>query len=251
MFPNAVVSCISIASKDEPPEYVDIEKVLEDIDVRLDELAAPIPKVRWDNDGHIFGHRYPLAEELLKPEFKLTGLCKNVVIKEWRGERSANGMSIIDNTCNQTIEAFFPFVKERGFTVKKDVKPPLISVSIIPWNPETNGREYRALNDAKWRFNSREKFCNTDGRVCNILETSIPLLAHADRISNWIFIMNDVEIVDTWMPSFSSVWAHELFHICSYTYGVYHSFKGDAAKKIAQEEQLTRKFTKHLGYQYN
>jgi len=244
-------SCSHIIQEPIKPSYNELksDRELELVDgiisTGISNLSQPnLPRLK------VKKHRYPMPHELLKPEIKLTGVCEGVIIKEWRDVGpTEEDINVVDENCNRAVKAFFPFVKERGFTVKKNVRFPLY-VSLLPWNYK-EGESYRALNDTKWRFAGRNGFCDMDGTICAADDEPLPLMAFADRYNNWIFIMNDVQLESPVLPSFGSIWSHELFHTWSYHYKVFAQHSGTSNQKIAYDEKLAREFTEHLGYRYN
>jgi len=249
IFPKTISSCADIISPREQPRYTDISRQWDPpgsnrVDNIISEGLANLPQPLLPR-AKVKNHRYPMPHELLKPEIKLTGACKNVVIKEWRGtEVSKSSIKIIDDSCNRAFKEFFPFVKERGFVVKTKKLP--LYVSLLPWLE--GGSAYRALNDTDYRFYNREKFCDENGRPCGPNEDPLPLMGFAERGNYWIFIMNDVQLDNSTLPSFASVWSHELFHMWSYHYGVVAQHPGDYAQQVACDEKLVREFTTHLGF---
>jgi len=220
----------------------------EELGDKLSDKVVEVVRSDTARTAKVKGHMFPFTSELLKNPIVLKDNCSNITIKEWWGtEITPQSVNIINQTCNKAYRHFFPFVRMRGYKPDPNVKFE-INVSMLPWSPLTNGRDYRALNDMTWRFEDRTRFCDEDGRICEAWETPFPLLGCASRIEKWIFIMNDVTLNDPEIPPFASVFSHELFHMYSFYYEVFDQYPGNENQKIAMDEKMARQFTASLGY---
>jgi hypothetical protein len=231
--PKMFKSCLNTAGEAVVPDTLD---ALDTLDIS-EAFAAP-PTA----NGKVIGHRQPLPSELLAKPIPLKGECTSFVIKEWRGTQiTPQAIKIINNTCNTAAKSFFPFVKEKGYTIKQNVKF-VVGISLIPWDQEKDGADYRGLNDMKYRFVQREKFCDAYGRPCHLWETPLSVYAVSDKYRNWIFLLNDVYYAEEWLPSFRTIWTHELFHTFSHHYGVFDQHPGMERNKITKDEEMAYAF---------
>lgn len=187
-------------------------------------LAVASPK--------LIGHPEPLPEEQLSTPHKLFDKCNKISIVEWRGSVPTIGaLRLINTTCNNVVDKFYPFAREAGFSATKYVTP-TYSLALIP-----SGYRYRSLNDNFYRFRNRPLFCNKYGQVCQTGE-ALHLVGWTDHQHKIIFIGNN-----SLAPKFQTVLAHELFHVLSFESGVFEKHGS-----LIIEENLVRRFTYKLGY---
>ena len=193
-------------------------------------------------DSKVVGHQKPLPNETLSQPLALSGMCSNILVKEWRGTKpSVDKIKVMSMVCNMVVDRFYSFVKEQGFSATKRYNP-RYSLSLIPWYSYSGGNEYRNLNDSSYRFVSRPKFCNDEGRTCKANETPWPLQGYTDRVDKFIYMRNDPIVYGKENKEFKTLFAHELFHMMSFET---RSFHKHSSPKI--EELLANKFTIALG----
>jgi hypothetical protein len=182
------------------------------------------------NEGPMVrGNPMPFESERISP-ISLSKECNNVKIIEWRGDRKESDVATINDVCNKVVDGFPKFIKEMGGEVPKT--SPKYSLSIIP-----GGNEYRNLNDHKYRFVDRPKFCSVDGRECRSGERPFDLIGYTDFINDHIFINNKIN------RKFQNTLAHEMFHELSQESGLYDTYKDPI-----MDERLADKFSEWLGY---
>jgi len=186
----------------------------------------------------VINHPEPLQEEKLSHSPNLSGPCEKLVIDEWRGQELTNQhVSIIEETCSLVANSFYSFVKEKGFPAKQEFKLNY-SLSVIPLSDS-----YRSLNDNRYRFANRPKFCGKDSEKCEESEDVWFLFGWTDHSISRVFLRNDLDINNTnERKAFRAIFAHELFHVLSRTSGSFHQHNS-----FIIEEKLAHRFTVEIG----
>jgi hypothetical protein len=188
----------------------------------------------------------PLYYELLPNPINLSNYCSNSSIIEWRGSQiSKDAIDIINYYCNLTIDNFYKFTLDRGYNLEKVSFN--YNYSLMVWNPEKGGKEYRNLNDTKFRFSSRPGYCDPLGNEitytgqCSNGQSPAPVDAWINYELKIIFMRNDPLINNSVNLIFAEVLVHETFHGLSKLTGLRNRLT------IIQEEKLAREFTIKLG----
>lgn len=203
-------------------------------------LALTFPALA-QADSKVVGHMRPLPSELLAEPIKLTNHCKYAEIVEWRATngrtdttaKSKKAISIIDVACNKAISQIRIFAKSQGLTINDE--PFRVKISLMPADIHVQGRNYRNLNDNRYRFKSR----NTPGQA---------FWGWADEKGD-LYIRNDVfKYTSEQNRNFEIVFVHELWHIASFQYGIYDTLSDNEIEKNKQDEILAIRFTTFLGY---
>jgi hypothetical protein len=189
------------------------------------------------SSSKVTSHPSPLESELLDSFTSLSDDC-NMTIDEWRGQPLTNEhLSIMQDTCSLVIGNFYKFVKDKGFPAKNksilDYK-----ISALPITDS-----YRSLNDNKYRFVNRPKFCGKDNERCDDNEETWFLFGWTDHTIKRMFLRNDLDInKDNERAAFQVIFAHELFHVLSKTSGSFEQHRS-----FLIEEKLAHRFTKEIG----
>jgi hypothetical protein len=170
----------------------------------------------------------PLAEELLNSPVTLDcglRIVENTVggIKHELTERDTEALEYM---CSEALSAYFSFAKEHWLTPRHPERQFVWKISFIP-----DSKEYRGLNDNKYRFSTRV------GSARNLAGYTDILKKHTFMISS-TSMKHDSE--------FRVTFIHELFHGLSFFYGT--DGKSANNKIIVQQERLAREFTERLGY---
>jgi hypothetical protein len=190
------------------------------------------------SSDRVTNHPEPLQSEKLSSPPDLSGPCRNMVIDEWRGQDLTNQhLSIIEETCSLVTNSFYDFVKDKGFPSKHQ-SPLNYSISAIPLSDS-----YRSLNDNKYRFSNRPKFCGRDSERCEDNKEVWFLFGWTDHTLSRIFLRNDLDISrENERKAFQVIFAHELFHVLSRTSGSF-----DQHRSFIIDEKLAHKFTREIG----
>jgi hypothetical protein len=173
------------------------------------------------------GEMRPLPQELLGKPIKLTGACSKVKVIEWRGSKLSKGaIKSIDETCNQAVKGFKPFMKRQyGYHIKGDLSKFDADLCLLPLNSDL-----RSMNDTDYRFYYRS--------------LKVDLWGYFQRAADNIYIRSDVFTEGHENDEFVMTLAHELFHAMSYQYKIFHQHGGD---KDQVEEAMADQFTEYLG----
>jgi hypothetical protein len=198
--------------------------------------------------SEIVGHIAPLPNELLSQPIILND-CPGVKIIEWTGSPNKPNttpnektIDVLNKVCKQSQKMFVNFVS--SYNLKVDTSLEFrYTVSILPWNAfdaagkvwgPGDGDDYRALQDTKWRFNTR-------------FQANDPIkeyLGWTERSLHHLFVLNDVLDHEKNHDSFIDVFAHELFHAMSEYYGLYSSLSENVSIRQNIDEKLADKFGK-------
>lgn len=191
----------------------------------------------------VAGHVSPFHSELLNPAIELSD-CPGIRIVEWKPtpgsegktSPSPDGVAVINRICKRAVAGFAPFLKKRGLAAAPDRCWKMnVSVSLLPGDLRNQGADYRNLNDSTFRFADRSKTYDATGEV-------IAIWGYHQRRDGHIFVANDPLGEDGKKNDrFVTVLAHEIFHLCSYTSGLFDKLDGD---KSAADEKLARDFTR-------
>ena len=143
-------------------------------------------------DSKIHGHMKPLDSERLKHPMRLD--C-GATVYEWRG--STPDKARVNKLCTLAVNNFYSFIKEQGdYNIRNGRFN--YAVSIIPI-----GKEYRSLNDRKYRF---------DVRVVNYPVTGYTVLEEKTLFN----------MASTNRSDFNVSFVHELFHALSHHHEVFY-----------------------------
>jgi hypothetical protein len=186
----------------------------------------------------VIGHPEPFESEKLSSPPSLLGPCRNMIIDEWRGKELTNKhLNIIEETCVLVTNNFYDFVKNKGFpsTHQSALN---YSISAIPLTDS-----YRSLNDNRYRFSERPKFCGRDNEKCENNQEEWYLFGWTDHYLSRMFLRNDLDVTnENERKAFQVIFAHELFHVLSKTSGSF-----DQHRDFIIEEKLAHKFTMEIG----
>jgi len=202
------------------------------------------------------GHRAALPADEMKPAYRLTGTCSNVIIREWNTkfgtDRTEEAKDIIQKTCEVAKEKYLPFVESKGYYIHNRTPVYTVYVSLLPWDKNRGGRAYRGLNDTTWRFFDRSSYCDSAGRRCKEGETPLDLSGLSDRDEGWLYVLNEI-IPESWrvpfVPSWQAIFVHEMFHHMNWRSGVFHRYpRSSMMEKNALDEKNAREFIEYCGY---
>ena len=171
-------------------------------------------------NNHTNGHIKPLPEELLQTPITLD--CGVTIVENVekhngslvRAELTEQDIKTLNTVCLKVATSYI------GFLSTHNMGTP--SIEKFHWEvsflPDT--RDYRCLNDTKYRFYSRR-----------IQEGNVAVDGYTDEFNKLTFSLSNRN-----SKYFKTVFAHETFHALNYFYG------------IADTEKLAEDFTAQLGY---
>jgi hypothetical protein len=170
--------------------------------------------------AQVKGHIKPLPEELLQTPVTLD--CGVTIVENVekingrlvRSELTDQDIKTLNTVCSRVIENY------NGFIAAHEMGRPLVKnfhweASLLP-----DTKDYRCLNDTKYRFYNR-----------TIAEGNVAVDGYTDSIQWHTFSLSNRN-----SKYFKTVFAHEIFHGMNYFYG------------IADTETLAEDFTDKLGY---
>jgi hypothetical protein len=194
----------------------------------------PVPALVDANDPML-----PLPKELLSEPIKLSGACESVSIVEWKptpgnewntSYQDKKAIDLIDEYCNEAMQAFLPFAKSYDVTVGS-LDRFYHRISLLPAVVKDHGADPRALNDR--RPNSgRFRYRQAGG------ESIWGYTLEKNRISfldNGVFTRNH-----TPRQIFKDTVVHELFHAMSIFAGTSKQWSDN------DEETHAEKFEKYV-----
>lgn len=165
--------------------------------------------------------------------------CPGVAVIEWRptpGFESTTApttqaITVLESACGIAYKNFRKFLKSKNLSTQS-IAGFQQSICLMPARMDRGGNKVRNLNDANFRFSSREKSYTRDGKLYTILGYT-----HYENHS--IYIGNDVLNDDgSTNRRFVTIFSHELFHAMAWYYEI---------TKPIDDEEVARQFTEFLG----
>lgn len=171
-------------------------------------------------DDRVKGHVKPLPEELLQTPVALD--CGVIIVENVekrngrlvRAELTEQDINTLNAVCSKVSDSYSGFLSTHHMG-KPSAKKFHWEASLLP-----DTRDYRCLNDTRFRFYSRE-----------IQEGNVAVDGYTDEFNRYTFSLSNRN-----SKYFKTVFAHEIFHGMNYFYG------------IADTERLAEDFTAQLGY---
>lgn len=180
----------------------------------------------------------PTPEQRLVRPIELPGCHLTVV--EWRPSLgkpetlpSTEGIRRLGTLCQAAEKAFFAFVVAEGLPQPPEFRTGRFraTLSIIPYDVESDGAEPGNVNDRTGRFKDS---------VLDAWGPAVVLYGLTDLEQRHVFVRNDVS-----SETFAAVFSHEIFHAMSDQLGVREA---TAADRYYWNERWAQKFTLFMGF---
>lgn len=136
-------------------------------------------------------------------------------------------LKALNKACLLSLDRFPKFIESKKWSLTK--KQLNIKISLLPALPFDGGKEFRNLNDTKWRFSK----LRPNGECC--------FFGFYLNDYNHVFLRNDVLISGDINHNFLNTMVHEIGHVQSVQFGIRNKYLNDS-KDL--DEEMIQNFTK-------